>query len=59
MTIEENLVTEISAIFMELLEIMAEFVSMDFFTFFQELISLNDLQEKLTRLKLIPNSKAA
>jgi len=57
--VEENVVADLSAIFMELLEAFAQFAGIDFLTFYHELITNPDLHKKLLRLGIIYQIQAA
>ena len=56
---EENVVADLSAVFMELLEAFAQFAGIDFLTFYHELITNPDLHNKLLRLGIIYQIQAA
>ena len=51
-SVEENLVADISAIFMELLTTLAEIAGIDFITLYEALICQPRLQDSLVRLKI-------
>ena len=57
--VEENVVADLSAVFMDLLEAFAQFAGIDFLTFYHELITKPDLHENLSRLGITPKSQAA
>ncbi len=58
-SIEENLLADLNAIFMELLTVLTEIAGIDFMTVYESLLQQPELQNSFIRLKIIPNSKAA
>ncbi|HED36699.1 MAG TPA: hypothetical protein ENI76_00390 [Ignavibacteria bacterium] len=58
-SVEENLVADLTEIFMELLILFAELAGIDFMTVYEELIRQPELQASLERLKIIPLTHAA
>jgi hypothetical protein len=57
--VEENVVADLSSVFMELLEILAQFTGINFMEFYHEMIANPDLYKKLTRLGMILKPEAA
>ena len=55
---EENVVANLSAVFMDLLEALAQFAGIDFLTFYHELITKLNLYENLSCLGIIKKSQA-
>ena len=51
-SVEENLVADLSAIFIELLTALADITGIDFMTFYEALICQPELQDSLARLKI-------
>jgi len=58
-SVEENLVADLSQIFMDLLISFAELAGIDFLTMFEDLILLPQNQKSLERLNLFSTNKAA
>jgi hypothetical protein len=58
-SIEENLLADLSHIFMDLLMAFAEYAGIDFMTFYQSLIRQPELQNSITKLKLLTNVQVA
>ncbi len=58
-SIEENLVADLSAVFMELLMAFAEIAGVDFMTVYESILRQPELQKSLNRLNFSPNVNAA
>ena len=58
-SIEENLVADLSAVFMELLMAFAEIAGVDFMTVYESILRQPELQKPLQRLNFVPNVYAA
>ena len=58
-SIEENLVADLSQVFMDLLRAFAELAGIDFITFYEALIHQPQLQDSLYRIKILPHTQAA
>ena len=58
-SIEENLVADLSAVFMELLMAFAEIAGVDFMTVYESILHQPELQKSLNRLNFSPNVNAA
>ena len=58
-SVEENLVTDLSHIFMKLLEELAKIAGIDLMTFYEEIIRKPKHQELINKLKLFRDNLAA
>lgn len=58
-SVEENLVADLSHVFMDLLLALAQLAGIDFMTLYEELIRQPQCQESIKKLKLFPNTLVA
>ena len=58
-SVEENLVADLSHVFMDLLLAFAQLAGIDFITLYEELIRQPKYQEAVNRLKLFPHALVA
>jgi len=57
--VEENLVADLSHVFIDLLLAFAQLAGIDFITLFEELIRQPKYQEAVNKLKLFPHALVA
>ena len=58
-SVKENLVADLSHVFMELLQAFAQLAGIDFMTLYEELIRQPQCQKLINKLKLFPNTLVA
>jgi len=58
-SVEENLVADLTHVFMDLLQAFAQLAGIDFMTLYEELIRQPQCQESINKLKLFPNNLVA
>ena len=58
-SVEENLVADLSNVFMDLLQAFANLSGIDFITFYESIIRQPELHSAIVRLQIVPPNKAA